>query len=67
MRTPRNYSYAFRICSVLTISALLGRTLRHFIIKVYYGKLVLNHYLIYRLTSYCQGFTPIPFAVAIYL
>lgn len=34
IRTPRNYYYAFRICSVLTICVPLGCTQRHWIIKI---------------------------------
>lgn len=66
MRTPRNYSYAFRVCSLLIICVPLGWTLRHTVIKIWSGKLVLNHYLICQLIYLCQRFTPIPFAVDIY-
>lgn len=66
MRTPRNYSYAFRVCSVLPICVPLCCTLRHFKIKICSGILVLNHYLICQLIPYCQRFTPITFAVDIY-
>lgn len=66
MRTPRNYFYALRVCSLLIICVPLGWTLRHTVIKIWSRKLVLNHYLVCQLIYLCQSFTPIPFAVDIY-
>lgn len=44
----------------------LSALIRQLTIKICFGKLVLNHYLILPWVSCCQRFTPITFAVGIY-